>query len=202
MSKPKKVKFILGITGTIGSGKSSVARMFKTKDALLIDADKLAHDSCKAGRPAYKRIAACFGKTVLKENKCIDRAKLAKAAFIDKAALNKLNGIVHKEVIAESLRLIKNSGKKFIILDAALLIEAGLRKMVDKLLVVKARRSQQILRSQKRLALSRAEVLRRMECQISQSEKLRLADFIIDNSGSIKQTRKQVSEIRRKLWKS
>jgi len=102
-------------------------------------------------------------------------------------------------VIAEIKRLVKDSGKKLVILDAALLIEAGLRKMVDKLAVVKAGRQQQILRSQRRLGLSKKDVSRRMKYQISQSAKLRLADFIIDNSGLISETRKQVSEIRRAL---
>ncbi len=199
MLKRKKAKLVLGLTGTIGSGKSTVAGMFKTKDSLLIDADKLAHDSFRIGSPVYRKVVAYFGEGILKSDKRINRAKLAAIAFVNKEALIKLNKIVHKSVIAEIKRLVKDSDKKLVILDAALLIEAGLRKMVDKLVVVKAGRQQQILRSQRRLGLSKDEVSQRMKYQISQSAKLRLADFIIDNSGLISKTRKQVSEIRRAL---
>jgi len=202
MLRQKRNKFVLGITGSIGSGKSTVARMFKTRDCQLIDADKLAHEALAIGSAVYKKIVAVFGCGILKYDKRIDRSKLARIAFVNKAALNKLNSIVHQAVIAEIKRRIKNSDKKIILLDAALIIEAGLRKIIDKLVVVRASRQQQILRSQKKLALSKNEISRRIKYQISQNAKLRLADFIIDNSGQISQTRKQVSEIRRKLWRS
>ena len=186
----------------MGSGKSTVARMFKGKDCQIIDADKLAHASLSVGSPVYKKIIASFGNGILEGSKGINRVKLARLAFADKAVLSRLNNIVHPAVIAEIKKSIKGSGKKIIILDAALIIETGLKKMVDKLVVVKADREQLILRSQKRLALSKNEVIRRMKYQISQNAKMRRADFIIDNSGQISETRKQVSEIRRTLWKS
>ncbi len=201
MQRRKKAKLVLGITGNIGSGKSTVARMFKTKDSLLIDADKLAHDSLKAGTPVYKKIVSYFGSRILKGRR-IDRGKLARIVFVNKAAMARLNGITHKQVIADIRRLTRQAGKRLVLLDAALLVEAGLRGMVDKLAVVRASREQRIERSRKRLGLSREEILVRMEHQISQGAKLRLADFIIDNSGSINETKKQVFEIRRKLWKS
>lgn len=202
MKKQKKNKFVLGVTGNIGSGKSSVAAMFKTKDAALIDADKLAHQVCFFKSSVYKKIKNCFGKSILKNNNHIDRVKLARVVFSDKAALDKLNSIVHPVVIKEIKRLIKHSNKKNIILDAALIIEAGLRKTIDKLIVVSSKRNQQILRSQKCSGLSRDEVIKRMQFQISQSKKERFADFIIDNSGSINKTKKQVMQIRRQVWKS
>jgi dephospho-CoA kinase len=175
--------------------------MFKTKDSLLIEADKLAHDSLKAGTPVYKKIVSYFGSRILKGRR-IDRGKLARIVFVNKAAMARLNGITHKQVIADIRRLTRQAGKRLVLLDAALLVEAGLRGMVDKLAVVRASREQRIERSRKRLGLSREEILVRMEHQISQGAKLRLADFIIDNSGSINETKKQVFEIRRKLWKS
>ena len=199
MLKQKKNKLVLGVTGSMGSGKSTVARMFKDKDCQFIDADKLVHKSLGIGSVVYKEIVASFGEGILKHNKCIDRAKLARLAFADKTALSRLNNIVHQAVIAEIKRRIKSSGKKIIILDAALIIETGLKRMVDKLVVVTATKRQQILRSQRRLALSKNEISRRIKYQISQNAKLRLADFIIDNSGVISKTRKQVSEIRRTL---
>ena len=202
MLKHKKNKFVLGVTGNIGCGKSTVARLFKTKDCLLIDADKLAHESVASGGEVYKRIKNYFGKEIIKKNQSIDRVKLAKIVFADQLALAKLNSIVHPAVIAEIKRRIKDSKKRIIILDASLIVEAGLARMVDKLVAVRAKREQQILRSQKNLRLSRGQVLLRIKSQISQKKKSGFADFIIDNRGTIKQTRKQVFEIRRKLWKS
>lgn len=186
----------------MGSGKSTVARMFKTSDCQLIDADCLGHDLMFIGTGVYREIIKSFGRLILKPDNSIDRAKLASVAFANKAALSKLNSIVHPAVIAQIRRRIKGSDKKIIILDAALIIESGLRKMVDKLVVVTASRQQQILRSQKRLGLSKIEVSRRIKYQISQNAKLCLADFIIDNSGVISKTREKVSEIRRNLWRS
>jgi len=202
MRKQKKNKFVLGITGNIGSGKSLVASMFKTKDAALIDADKLAHQLLCVGSSVYKKIKNCFGKGILKNNNYIDRVKLGRIVFSDKAALAKLNSIVHPVLIKKIKQLIKKTNKKIIILDAALIIEAGLRGAIDKLVVVSSKRNQQILRSCKSSGLSRDEVIKRMQFQISQSKKKRFADFIIDNSGSINKTKKQVLQIRRLLWTS
>jgi len=122
--------------------------------------------------------------------------------FVNKSALEKLNCMVHPAVIKEISRRIRNSAKKIIILDAPLIIEAGARSMVDKLVMVTASRGQQFSRAKSKLSLSKEQVKRRIKSQISQNAKSRFANFIIDNSGTISKTRKQVSEIRRKLWKS
>jgi len=202
MPKQKKNKFILGVTGNIGCGKSTVAAMFKTKNAQVIDADVLAHQLYPAGSSVYRKIKKAFGREVIQADKRIDRARLAKIVFADKRALARLNSIVHPQLIREIRRRIKNSAKRIVILDAALIIEAGLRKMVDNLVVVTAKRGQQILRCQKSSGFKRQEVGRIIKSQISQKAKSRFADFIIDNSGAIGETRKQVLAIRRNLWKS
>lgn len=176
--------------------------MFKTGDCLLIDADRLAHRFLFAPGAVYKKIRKNFGEGILNPDKKINRAKLAKRVFADTRDLARLNAIVHPVLIKEIRRLIKNSDKKVIILDAALIIEAGLRKIVDKLVVVTAKKNQQVLRQQKGAGLSRREIMLRIKSQISQNKKTRFADFIIDNSGSIAETKKQVFAIRRKLWKS
>ncbi len=196
MLKQKRNKFILGITGNIGSGKSTIAEMFKSKDSLLIDADILAHQLFFKGSSVYKKIIATFGKKVLKAGSLIDRKTLGKIVFSNKNALIKLNSIVHPAVIKEIKRRIKDTRKKVIILDAPLIIEAGLKNIVDKLIAIKAKKSQQILRSQKKSGLSRQDIIKRMKFQISPDEKSRFADFIIDNSGSIVKTKKQVKQIR------
>ena len=192
----------MGVTGNIACGKSTVAGMFKTKDCLLIDADALGRALLAGNRGIYKRVKGAFGPNILKRANRIDRKKLAKIVFADKAALAKLNSIVHPPLIREIKRQIKDSDKKIIILDAALIVEAGLKKMVDKLVAVKARKEQQILRSRKNKLFGKQDLVMRMKSQVSQNAKLRFADFIIDNSGQVSETRKQVSEIRRKLWKS
>lgn len=202
MLKPKKNKFVLGVTGNIGCGKSTVAAMFKTRDAQIIDADVLAHKLYPAGSSIYRKIKKAFGEGVIQADNRIDRMELAKIVFTNKGALTRLNNIVHPGLIREINRRIKKSDKQIIILDAALIIEAGLRKMADTLVVVTAKRGQQILRSQKSSGFKRDEVAGIIKSQISQKAKSRFADFIIDNSGSIGKTRKQVLVIRRSLWKS
>ncbi len=176
--------------------------MFKAKDCLLIDADCLGHSLLSTGAGVYKKIIKSFGLIILKPDYSINRVKLSEIVFSDRAALTKLNRIVHPELIRQIKRLVGNSKKRIIILDAALIIEAGLMKIVDKLVVVTAKTKQQILRSQKNLGLSKKQVILRMKSQISQKAKLRFADFIIDNSSQLIKTQKQVSKIRRQLWKS
>lgn len=202
MLKPRKDKFVLGVTGNIACGKSTVAGMFKDKDCLLIDADCLGHDLMPIGTGVYRKIIKSFGGEVLKPDNSIDRGKLAKIVFAGKTALTRLNNIVHPELIRQIKRRIRSCNKRIIILDAALIIEAGLTGMVDKLVLVTAKRQQQILRSQKSLGLTKKEAILRMKSQISQKAKSRFADFIIDNSGQAGKTQKQVSKIRRQLWKS
>ncbi|MFH0918284.1 MAG: dephospho-CoA kinase [Candidatus Omnitrophota bacterium] len=198
MSKLKN-KFILGVTGNIGSGKSTVARMFKNQDCALINADCLGHDLISSGTGVYGKIIKSFGRGILRSDNSIDRAKLSKIVFTQRAALAKLNGIVHPELIRQIKRRIRKSNNKIIILDAALIIEAGLTSLVDKLVVVTAKKQQQILRAQKSLGLVKKQVILRMKSQISQKAKLRFADFIIDNSSQLSKTQKQVSKIRRLL---
>ncbi|TAM43456.1 dephospho-CoA kinase [bacterium] len=202
MKKQKKGKIVIGVTGGLASGKSTVARMLKNRDCELIDADKLAHRLLYRGGRVYKKIVGFFGSGILKPNKSIDRQKLAGVVFLHALALKKLNSIVHPELKKEIFRRIGNSGKRIIILDAALIIEAGLRRKLDKLVVVTAKRGQQIKRSCSKLDINNNQAALRMKSQISQDEKSRFADFIIDNSGSINETKKQVVEIRRRLWKS
>jgi dephospho-CoA kinase len=202
MLKPRKNKFVLGVTGNIACGKSTVADMFKTRDCLLIDADCLGHALMSIGTGVYSKIVKLFGKRILDSDNSIDREKLSKIVFTNKAALNKLNRIVHPEIIRQIRRLIHNSKKRIIILDAALIVEAGLTDLVDKLVVVTAKRQQQISRSQKSWGVEKKQLILRMKSQISQKAKSRFADFIIDNSGQVIKTAKQVFKIRRQLWKS
>ena len=197
-----KKRLILGITGSFGSGKTTVAKMFASHGARLIDADKIAHNVIKPGNIAYKRIITDFGKNILNKNKEINRGKLARIVFNNRKLLNRLNNIVHPQVIRIIRKQIETSKSKLIILDVPLLIEAGLKTIVDKIIVVKITGKEQIERAKFKTSLSRVDILKRIRSQVSQNVKLRFGNFIIDNSGTIKETRKQVMQIRRQLWKN
>lgn len=199
---PSKRKIILGITGSFGSGKSTVARIFKSFGAQVIDADKIAHGCILFGTKTYKRIIRLFGKDILQKKGIINRRKLAEIVFNNKNLLKKLNNIIHPEVIRIIRSQIKLSKARIVVLDAPLLIEAKLKGLVDKLIVVKINRVKQVKRIQGKTSLSSTDILKRVRSQIPLREKARLADFIIDNNGPIRETRKQVERIRRLLWKS
>ncbi len=194
--------FLVGITGSFGSGKTTVAGIFRSYGAEIIDADRIAHSCIADGTQAYKRICKAFGKDILKKNRTIDRVKLAGIVFAHKGLLKKLNKIIHPEVIRVIRNKIKKSRAKIIVLDAPLLLEAGLRRMVDKLIVVKIKRAEQLERIQRKFSFSREDILKRIKHQMPLQLKVRLADFVIDNSGTIEETKKQIEEIRRLLWKN
>lgn len=200
--QPHKKRFVLGVTGTFGSGKTTVARLFGSFGAKVIDADKIAHGIIQPGNKIPKSLIKAFGKSIVKKNKHIDRIALAKMVFGNKNLLKRLNKIMHPRIIRVIRKEIKTSGDRLIILDAPLLIEAGLRGLVDKLVVVKIERKVHIGRILKKRRLSKSEILKRIRAQISLQDKVRLADFIIDNSGAIEQTKKQARKIRRQLWKN
>ena len=198
----KEIKVVIGLTGSFGSGKSTVAGIFKKLGACVIDADSLAHECLRPGSVAYKKIIFIFGKSVVCKNQKIDRSRLGDAVFNDHRLLLKLNNIVHPEVIRRIRRSVKAAKSGLIVLDAPLLIEAGLHKEVDKVMVVKANQNNQIKRLQRRCSLNRAGILKRINSQIKLKKKISIADFVIDNNGSLQQTKKQVDEIRRMLlWK-
>lgn len=195
-------RIVVGLTGGLGSGKSSVANVFAAYGAQVIDADRIARHCLSRGKLSYQRIVAAFGSKVLAKNKEIDRVKLGKIVFDDKQLLNKLNRIVHPEVIRIIRKEIARKKKGVIILDAPLLLEAGLRREVDKLVVVTIDRETQVRRLLEKTSLKKTAILKRIKSQIPLTAKARLADFIIDNSGTFANTRKQVAQIKEEVWKS
>lgn len=175
------MKLLIGVTGSFGSGKSTVARMLaRMSGGFLVDADKIAR----------RLVNGRLRSKVIKEFGTVNRRRLADIVFSDKKMLDKLNAIVHPAVKKEINKRVK-SCKKVAILDVPLLIEAGIS--VDKIIVVKTKRSIQISRNRKRF--EKADITRRIRSQMPMKEKLKRADYVVDNSGSLKQTEKQVKKI-------
>jgi len=195
MQKQKINKLIIGVTGSFGSGKNTVSGIFKSLGAKIIDADAIAHSCIKPDKQAYRKIIYFFGRDILKPNQEIDRKRLGRLVFADKQLLKKLNSFIHPQIIKTIRSKINRIKKGVIILNAPLLLEAGLRNMVDKLVVVKIDRRKQLARLSKNTSLGQEEIIKRIKYQIPLSAKVRLADFIIDNGGSIRETHDQVKII-------
>jgi dephospho-CoA kinase len=188
-------KIILGLTGSFGSGKTTVARMFKSCGAKVIDADKISHNLLKPQTQVYKRIVETFGKGILKKNRTVNRSKLGRIVFSDKNLLKKLNGIMHPEIIRIIKKKLNDIKVGIIILDAPLILEAGQSSLVDKLVVVKTTIAKQIKRIQEKTSISKDEILKRIKSQMPLEIKVRIADFVIDNGGTMAETKKQVEKI-------
>ncbi len=190
---------VIGLTGSFGTGKSTVAGMFREFGAKVLDADSIAHKLLCPGTNSWRKIVHWFGTAILNRNQSINRDKLAKIVFRKRQDLRKLERIIHPLVIREiasRLRKIENSRKdEIVVIDAPLLIEAGLAKKVDTLIVVKLNRTEQIARSLKQKGISRAQILKRIRSQLPLSKKIAIADYVIDNNGRKNDTRRQVKKI-------
>lgn len=192
---------IVGLTGGIVGGKSTIASMFKDLGAKIIDADKLGHSVILPHRPAWKKIVNLFGKDILRNNLTIDREKLGKTVFTNQTLLKKLNEITHPEIIKmikKEIDLVKNTTHnqgKILIIDAALIYEAKIDRLMDKIVVVYINEDEQVKRLTERNNLSKEEALQRIKSQIPMKEKVKMADYVIDNSSSLNKTKKQVEKI-------
>jgi len=195
---------IVGLTGGIVSGKSTVASMFRDLGAKIIDADKLGHSVILPNKPAWKKIVKIFGKDILQNDLTIDREKLGKIVFANQTLLKKLNEITHPEItklIKKEINLAKNktyNQEKVLIIDAALIYEAKINRFMDKIIIVYIDEDEQIKRLIKRNNLSKEEALQRIGSQMPMKEKVKMADYVIDNSSSLNKTREQV----KKIWKN
>ena len=197
----KHFRLVLGITGGFGSGKTTVAKCFRSFGAYLIDADKIARDLLVPGTGAYRKILAVFGASIIRKDKSIDRRKLARIIFGNDKLLKKLNRIIHPKVIFRIHQDIK-AHQGIIAIDAPLLFETGLFRKADFIIVVNAGRRKQIARLAKKRHFSREDILARIRAQMPLYKKAKQADIIIDNSGTVAQTKRQVKQlIRRYQWK-
>lgn len=189
---------IIGLTGGIASGKSTVSAFLQDKGYTIIDADLAARMVVEVGQPAYLAIVEAFGKGILQENGQIDRAGLGAIIFNDQTKRNLLNGIVHPAVRSMMLshkdEAIEN-GKQTIIMDIPLLFESDLTWMVDRTIVVTVEEDVQLSRLMKRNELTEEEAASRISSQLPLREKAENADAVIDNNGSVEDTLKQVEEL-------
>ncbi len=196
---------IIGLTGGIVGGKSTAASMFKDFGAKIVDVDKIGHSVILPHRPAWKKIIRLFGKDFLRNDLTIDRGKLSKIVFTNQTLLKKLNEITHPEiikVIKKEINLAKNktyNQQKILIIDAALIYEAKMDRLMDKIIVVYINEDVQTKRLIKRNDLSKEEALQRIKSQMSIKEKIKMADYLIDNSSSLCKTKKQVEKIWQEL---
>lgn len=196
---------IIGLTGGIVGGKSTVASMFRDLGAKIVDVDKLGHSVILPHRPAWEKIIRLFGKDILRNDLTIERKKLGKIVFTNPTLLKKLNKITHPEIIIlikREINLAKNktnSQEKILIIDAALIYEAKIDKLMDKIIVVYINKDEQVKRLVKRNNLSKEETLQRIKSQMSMKEKVKIADYVIDNSNSLDKTKEQVEKIWKKL---
>lgn len=190
---------VIGLTGNIGTGKSTVTRMLADLGATVIDADTLAHEVIAPGTPGWQQVVDAFGPEIVAADGTIDRARLAAIVFSDPAALARLEAIVHPLVIQEADRRIRAIRRGVVVIEAIKLIESGMYRDCDALWVVTARPEQQLERLVRERGMSATEVQRRMAAQPPQSEKVTLADVVIDNSGTPEETRAQVEAAWRAL---
>lgn len=200
----KVIVLKIGLTGGIASGKSLVSKMFVDLGAHCIDADDIAHELVRPGEKVYDEVVQQFGSKILNPDKTVNRAKLAELAFDKrKPRIYELNRLMHPEVInryeswMEDIR--RRDADAVAILEAALVLEAGLRKRFDRIIVVTCKPQQRIERWAQRFNLdaetAKAEVTRRMMAQAPDEAKIQAADYVIDNSGTVEETRKQVEKV-------
>jgi dephospho-CoA kinase len=195
----------LGLTGGIASGKSAVAAMLRELGFAVLDADSLAHRLIEPGQPAYNDILQEFGPAMVAPDGHVDRAKLSAIVFVDRARLDRLNAIVHPRVAEVVFRQFeewqRNGTRDAAFVEAALLIESGIHKKLDGLVVAWCKPEQQLERLVAR-GLSEAEARRRVAAQLPVEQKLRLATEKIDCSGSLEETHRQVEALATKLRRS
>ncbi len=194
---------IIGVTGSIGTGKTTVSGMFRRMGAAVIDADEISHQLIYPGKPAWKKVVSVFGKTILRRDHFIDRKALGRKVFADRRLLKKLGGIIHplvyKEIRGRIARIKRSDPSAIVVVDVPLLLESGGQKQVDKVVVVAAPRSVQLVRAGGKFGLGKSEILRRIKMQMPIKEKIKAADFVIDNGGSFVSTAKQSRAIWKKL---
>ena len=202
----------VGLTGGIAAGKSVVGEMFAALGAQVIQADEISHQLMRPGQAVYREVVEHFGAGILDPDGSVNRARLAELAFGGPGRVSRvqeLNQIVHPAVIRRQEEWLAEVGRRdpraIAMVEAALILEAGMAQGLDRLVVVTCRPEQRIERWARRLKVdpeaARLEVTRRMAAQLPDEEKIKAADYVIDNSGALEETARQVKKIYAELEK-
>lgn len=192
------VMFVIGLTGGIGSGKSTVSDMLRSKGAAVVHADLVGHEVYRPGTAAWKEIVAAFGQDVLNAEREIDRRKLAAIVFANPEARRRLNAITHppmRRLMAERLDELRRQGVRVAVLEAALLIEAGWADLTDEVWLTLAPPAVAAQRLMERNGLSREEAEARIASQLSNEERLEHADVVINTDCSLAEVARRVDEL-------
>jgi dephospho-CoA kinase len=192
---------LIGLTGTIGSGKSAVAKMLADLGADVIDTDELAREVVTPGSKGLEAIVAEWGAGILNTDGSLDRDKLARIVFQDEARLNKLNSILHPLIIAETQKMLAETKAAAAVLVVPLLFESGMDKIVNQRWVVAAPEDELVRRICARDGCDPEHARARIRSQMSQDEKIARADAVIDNGGPLERTRAAVEEAWNRLEK-
>lgn len=197
---------VVGLTGGIATGKSTVAQMFKRCGAIVIDADQLARDVVRPGKPAWREIVNVFGKAVLNPDASLNRQALGAIVFNNRRKLRRLERIIHPRVAREQQRIARRifarSPHAVMVYEVPLLFESGAHRRVDKIIVVTADRETQIARLKRRNGMTRREALRRINTQMPLAEKVRHADVVLDGRKDKRVVRKEVRRLTRSFHRA
>ena len=190
---------VVGLTGGVASGKTSISQVLGVEGAYLIDADQIARDLVQPDTAAWRELVKVFGKGILQEDGSLHRKRLAAKVFSDPEQRNLLNKILHPRIGAEIKRRLKEIAPKdpdaIVVIDGALLIEIGAHREMDKVIVVASTEKQQIERLRQRDGVNQEEAQWILSSQMPLDEKIKVADFIIRNEGSFEETRRRVKEV-------
>ena len=193
---------VIGLTGGIGSGKSTVSQFLAKLGAVILKADEVGHEAFKPDTEIWRQVVAAFGRQVVTHNGNIDRKKLGKIVFGNAEALSRLNQIMHPRMYAQvkaQLEEYRRQGTKVVVLEAPLLLEAGWTSLVDEVWVTTAPEATVLKRLEERNGLSRAESLTRIRSQMSSEERIKHADVVINTDCDLDELRSQVKELGQRL---
>ncbi|MBS96846.1 MAG: dephospho-CoA kinase [SAR202 cluster bacterium] len=193
--------FVIGLIGGIGSGKSSVSEILKSLGVDVIDADKVGHEAYTPDSEGWRKVISVFGQDIVGPDKQIDRKKLGSIVFSDPNEMDKLNKLMHPiihDLVKEKIKNFSDQGVNVVILEAAILIEANWQDLTDEIWLAKANQEVVIERVQLRNNFTREEIIKRIQSQMSNDEREKHADVVIDNDGTIEQLHEKVKT----LWHS
>jgi len=197
---------IVGLTGGVASGKTAVAQVLKEEGAYIIDADQIARELVQPHTPAWNELVRAFGQEILQQDGTIHRKRLAEKVFAEPEQRRLLGQILHPRIKEQMDRRTKAIGEKdpeaIVVIDAPLLVELGEHREMDKLIVVTTTQTQQVERLKDRDGTGLEEALRIISSQMPMKEKLKFADYVIQNEGSLEETKKRAKEIFKDLKKA